>query len=56
MISEQPFQSFKNNSAQFVAIVQEAFDTTHPNVSYTVTARDDIVMTVHICLWPCTSD
>ncbi|KAN0140687.1 hypothetical protein V8E53_001514 [Lactarius tabidus] len=43
MISEQPFQSFKNNSAQFVAIVQEAFDVTHPNISYTVTACNDIV-------------
>jgi hypothetical protein len=48
-VSERPFQSFKNNSAPFVAIVQEAFDATHRNVSYTVTARDDIVTTVRPC-------
>ncbi|KAN0137600.1 hypothetical protein V8E53_004651 [Lactarius tabidus] len=45
IISEQPFQYFKNNSPQFVSIVQEAFDATHPNISFMVTARNDIVMT-----------
>jgi hypothetical protein len=56
IISEHPFRSFKNNSALFVAIVQEAFDATHLDVSYMVTARNDIVMTVHPCLWRRTSD
>jgi hypothetical protein len=37
---------------QFVSIVQEAFNTTHLNISYMVTAHNDIVMMVHLCLWP----
>jgi hypothetical protein len=56
IISEHPFQSFKNNSTLFVAIVQEAFNATHLDVSYTVTAHSDIVTTVRPCLWQHTSD
>ncbi|KAI9430663.1 hypothetical protein H4582DRAFT_1823707 [Lactarius indigo] len=45
-ISTGPFQDFINNSSPFVALVQEAFNATHPNVSYTVAAGDAIVTTV----------
>jgi hypothetical protein len=51
IISEHPFQYFKNNSTLFVAIVQEAFDVTHPDVSYMVAACNDIVVMVCPCLW-----
>ncbi|KAH8980297.1 hypothetical protein EDB86DRAFT_3248061 [Lactarius hatsudake] len=44
-ISKGPFQDFTNNSPAFIALVQEAFNTTHPNVSYTVAAGDVIVTT-----------
>ncbi|KAI9438989.1 hypothetical protein H4582DRAFT_1813942 [Lactarius indigo] len=44
-ISTGPFQDFTNNSSPFVALVQEAFNATHPNVSYTVAAGDAIVTT-----------
>ena len=45
-ISQRPFQDFTSDSPSFVAIVQEAFDATHPNVSFMVTAGDAIVLTV----------
>jgi hypothetical protein len=45
-ISGQPFQDFTNNTPTFVAIVQEAFNATHPNISFAVIARDTIVTTV----------
>ncbi|KAH9069690.1 hypothetical protein EDB83DRAFT_2580974 [Lactarius deliciosus] len=38
-------QHFTNNSPAFIALVQEAFNATHPNVSYTVAAGDVIVTT-----------
>ncbi|KAH9075524.1 hypothetical protein EDB83DRAFT_2549232 [Lactarius deliciosus] len=44
-ISKGPFQDFTNNSPTFIALVQEAFNATHPNVSYTVAAGDVIVTT-----------
>jgi hypothetical protein len=44
--SEHPFQDFINNTPSFVAIVQEAFDATYPNVLFMVAASDDIVTTV----------
>ncbi|KAI9429815.1 hypothetical protein H4582DRAFT_1825696 [Lactarius indigo] len=44
-ISTGPFQDFINNSSPFVALVQEAFNAMHPNVSYTVAAGDAIVTT-----------
>ncbi|KAH9051366.1 hypothetical protein EDB83DRAFT_2397699 [Lactarius deliciosus] len=44
-ISKGPFQDFTNNSPAFIALVQEAFNATHPNVSYTVAAGDVIVTT-----------
>ncbi|KAI9465236.1 hypothetical protein BJY52DRAFT_1183821 [Lactarius psammicola] len=44
-ISEQPFQDFTSKSPSFVAIVQQAFNATHPNISYVVTAHNDIVAT-----------
>ena len=47
-ISEHPFQDFVNNTPSFVAIVQEAFNATHPNTLYTVTAGDAIVTTVSL--------
>ena len=53
-LSEHPFE--KVNAPSFVAIVQEAFDATYPNVSYKATARDDIVTTVRPCLKPRTTD
>ncbi|KAH8977369.1 hypothetical protein EDB92DRAFT_1822385 [Lactarius akahatsu] len=40
-----PFQDFTNNSPAFVTLVQEAFNTTHPSVLYTVAAGDAIVAT-----------
>ena len=47
-ILEQPFQDFTSKSPSFVAIVQQAFNATHPNISYVVTAHNDIVATVRI--------
>ncbi|KAH8990065.1 hypothetical protein EDB92DRAFT_1946707 [Lactarius akahatsu] len=40
-----PFQDFTNNSPTFVTLIQEAFNATHPSVSYTVAAGDAIVAT-----------
>jgi hypothetical protein len=45
-ILEHPFKDFVNNTPSFVAIVQEAFNATHPDILFTVTAGDDIVTTV----------
>ena len=45
-VSEHPFQDFANNSPSFVAVLQEAFNATHPNVSFTIAARDAIAVTV----------
>jgi hypothetical protein len=53
LISEFPFQNFMNNSPPFVAVIQTAFNVTHPNISFTVTARDTIVTMVCPSLWPC---
>ncbi|KAH9047250.1 hypothetical protein EDB84DRAFT_1618883 [Lactarius hengduanensis] len=47
-ISKGPFQDFTNNSPAFVALVQEAFNATHPNVSYRVAAGDAIVATENV--------
>ncbi|KAI9430282.1 hypothetical protein H4582DRAFT_2087201 [Lactarius indigo] len=44
-ISTGPFQDFTNNFSPFVALIQEAFNATHPNVSYTVATGDAIVTT-----------
>ncbi|KAI9437361.1 hypothetical protein BJY52DRAFT_1230174 [Lactarius psammicola] len=41
----KPFQDFTSKSPSFVAIVQQAFNATHPNISYVVTAHNDIVAT-----------
>lgn len=45
-VSEDPFQGFAKDKPPFIAIVQRAFDATHPHVSFTVTAGDDIVTAV----------
>ena len=45
-VSEYPFKSFRNKSSTLLSIVQEAFDATYPNVSYTVTDGDNIVLVV----------
>lgn len=45
-LSECPFQDFAMNAPSFIAVVQEAFDATHPNISLKVTAGDEIVTTV----------
>ncbi|KAH8977056.1 hypothetical protein EDB86DRAFT_3250411 [Lactarius hatsudake] len=44
-ISKGPFQDFTNNSPAFIALIQEAFNATHPNISYTVATGDVIVTT-----------
>jgi hypothetical protein len=46
LVSKSPFQDFTSNSPSFVAVIQEAFNATHPNIYFTVAARDAIVVTV----------
>lgn len=45
-ISDQPFQDFINHSPAFVSIAQEAFNATHPDVSFPIIAGDAIALTV----------
>ena len=45
-VSENPFQAFMSNSPSFILAVQEAFNASYPNISFTVTAQDAIVTTV----------
>ena len=44
--SDEPFKHFENGSPAFVNIIQEAFDATHPTVSFFIMAGDAIATTV----------
>jgi hypothetical protein len=45
-MTREPFLDWSPESAVFLATVQRVFNMSFPNVVYTVSARDQVVMTV----------
>jgi hypothetical protein len=44
--SRKPFEDFKRDSATFLEIIQEVFDTTFPHIGYTLQSSDALVREV----------